>query len=93
MGVGRASRPVLFPDSVRENSLGRDRVPRRSVRTPGLAAAIATVTVSEQDLRGSDLENMSLSKRFLKEGERGGVSRAHGAGQGGGLGIRAVCET
>lgn len=45
------------------------------------SAAIATrplplLLLSEQDLRGSDLENMSLSKRFLQEGERGGVSRA-----------------
>lgn len=32
----------------------------------------------EQDLHGSDLENMSLSKRFLKEGEKGEISRDGG---------------
>lgn len=44
-----------------------------------LAASVTSrqVTVSqgwlllwEQDLHGSDLENMSLSKRFLKEGRK-----------------------
>lgn len=44
--------------------------------------------LSEQDLRGSDLENMSLSKRFLKEGERAGVSTALGS-----QGIQVVTET
>ena len=44
--------------------------------------------LSEQDLRGSDLENMSLSKRFLKDGERAGVSTAPGS-----QGIQAVTET
>ena len=44
--------------------------------------------LSVQDLHGSDLENMSLSKRFLKEGERAGVSTAQGS-----QGIQAVTET
>lgn len=32
------------------------------------AVSLGWLLPSEKDLRGSDLENMSLSKRFLKEG-------------------------
>lgn len=86
MEVGEGQPPSPFSGSVGENSwastgtqhppppltLGEDSGAGRCHRH----YAVATVITSEQDLRGSDLENMSLSRRFLKEGERGGVSRA-----------------
>lgn len=51
-----------------------------SVSLPSVTMSLLLLLllVSEQDLRGSDLENMSLSKRFLKKEERGRVSTARG---------------
>lgn len=85
-GLGRASRPVLSQtvfERAAWTGTGTHHPPPHLTLSEDSGAgrchrhnAVATVTMSEQDLRGSDLENMSLSKRFLQEGERGGVSRA-----------------
>lgn len=37
---------------------------------------VLLLIIVRADLHGSDLENMSLSKRFLKEGEKEEVSTA-----------------
>lgn len=99
--------PVFSLDSIGEilNSLdARGKVPgtqlelskgsstdwlRQSVIMPLLVVLL--LLLSEQNLRGSDLENMSLSKRFLKERETG-VSTAQERRMWGG-GVQAVTET